>query len=138
MKRAFSQIKKHWIINLVTFVISLLVGGGIFCLVFFLKNKTILDAVDAATVACFVVLAIGLLLLAIHNGAFDMFTFGFKQLGNAIFSKDPRKDSDFYEYRDAKTEKRINSSYNFLAIILAGLLLLIAVIVLEIVYHATI
>lgn len=138
MKRAFIQIKKHWIINLVTFVISLLVGGGIFCLVFFLKNRTILDAVDAATVACFVILSIGLLMLAIHHGAFDMFVFGFKQLGSAIFAKNANKDNDFYEYRDAKTEKRNNSSYNYLAIVCAGLILLIAVVILEIVYHTSI
>ena len=74
-------------------------------------------------------------MMVTHFGAFDIFVFGFKQLFSLFFSKDPRRDGQFHEYRESNTEKRNNSSYNFIATIFAGLLLSIAIIVLEIIYH---
>ena len=137
MKRAFEQVKKYWKINVITLVISLLIGGGVFCLVFFLKDKNIVSAVDAATISAVSVLCIGLLFWMHHLGAFDTFAFGFKQLGSMLFAKEPRRDGKYQDYRQEKIEKRNNSSYNFIAIIFAGLLLCIALIVLEIIYRNT-
>ena len=134
MKRVFEQIKKYWLINLITLLVSLVVGAGIFCLVFFLRNQTIVAAVDGAAIAAFSILFLGLLFWMAHLGAFDTFAFGFKQLGSMLFAKDARKDGKYYEYKESKTEKRQSSSYNFVAIILAGLLLCIALLVLEIIY----
>ena len=138
MKKAFEQSKIHWKTNLITLIVSLLFGGGLFCLVFFLRNRTIVDAVDGAAIASVVVLFIGLLMFVAHLGAFDTFAFGFKQLGSMLFAKDARKDGKYYEYKEAKKEKRNDSSYNFLVVILVGLLLSISIIVLEIIYHSTI
>ena len=137
MKKAFEQIKKYWLINLVAFIVSIAVGAGIFCLFFFLRNKTLLDAVDGSALAAIVVLFSGLLLWVSHLGAFDTFAFGFKQLGSMIFAKDARRDGTFYEYKEAKNEKRADSSYLFVSVIIAGLALSIALIVLEIVYHTS-
>ena len=138
MKRAFAQIKKYWKINLITLAISLAIGGGIFCLVFFLKDRNIVSAVDAAAIGSVSVLCVGLLLWAHHLGAFDTFAFGFKQLGSMLFSKEPRRDGKYQDYRQQKIEKRNNSSYNFVAVIVAGLLLSISIIVLEIIYRVSI
>ena len=135
MKRAFTQIKKYWLINLLTLVISLIVGGGIFCLFFFLRGKTIVAAVDGSAVATVSILGIGLLVWMHHLGAFDTFAFGFKQLGSMLFAKEPRRDGKYQDYRQEKIEKRNNSSFNFVAIIVAGLLLSISLIVLEIIYR---
>ena len=137
MKRVVEQIKKYWLINLVTLLISLLLGGAIFCLFFFLRNQTIIAAVDGAAVATFIILFLGLLFWMAHLGAFDMFSFGFKQLGSMLFAKDARRDGPYAEYREQKREKRQNSSYYFVFVIIAGLLLGIALIVLEIIYHTT-
>lgn len=138
MKRAFAQIKKYWLINLITLLISLIVGGAIFCLMYFLRDKTIVAAVDGSALATVIVLFIGLLLWMHHLGAFDTFAFGFKQLGSMLFAKEPRRDGKYQEYREQKIEKRANSSYNFIAIIVAGLLLSISLIILEIIYRTTI
>ena len=134
MKNAFSQIIKYWKINLITLIISLVVGAGLFCLVFFLRNQTIIAAVDGAAIAGFTILFLGLLFWMSHLGAFDTFAFGFKQLGSMLFAKDARRDGKYEDYKQAKTEKRVNSSYNFVAIILAGLLICIALLILEIIY----
>lgn len=138
MKKAFSQIKKYWLINLITFFISLVVGAAIFCLIFFLRNQTIVAAVDGAAIGSIVVLFLGLLMWVAHLGAFDTFAFGFKQLGSMLFAKDARRDGTFQEYKENKAAKRDNSSYNFVMVIFAGLLLSISIIVLEIIYRASI
>ena len=137
MKRAFAQFKKYWLVNLITFLISLAVGAIIFCLFFFLRGQTLISAVDGAAVGAVSVLFLGLLFWMHHLGAFDTFVFGFKQLGSMFFAKDARRDGTYAEYREKKIETRTNSSYNFIAIIFAGLLLCIALVVLDIVYNAT-
>lgn len=138
MAKAFEQIKKHWGINLITFIISIVVGVIIFCLIFFLRNMALIDAVNGVAIGSLVVLLFGLLMWVSHLGAFDTIVFGFKQLGSMFFAKDARRDGDYADYKQNKAETRANSSYNFVAVIAAGLLLLIAVIVLEIVYHANV
>ena len=138
MKKAFTQIKKYWLINLITFILSLLMGGGIFCLFFFLRNQTIMAAVDGAAIGGMVVLFLGLLMWVAHLGAFDTFAFGFKQLGSMLFAKDARREGTFQEYKENKAAKRDNSSYNFVMVIFAGLLLSISIIVLEIIYRTSI
>ena len=137
MKRAFEQFRKYWLVNLITFFISLVVGAIIFCLMFFLRGQTLLSAVDGAALSAVSVLFLGLLFWMHHLGAFDTFVFGFKQLGSMLFAKDARRDGTYAEYRERKTESRNNSSFNFIAVIFAGLLLCIALLVLEIVYHAS-
>ena len=137
MKRAFEQFKKYWLVNLITFLLSLVVGAIIFCIMFFLRGRTLLSAVDGAALGAISVLFLGLLFWMHHLGAFDTFVFGFKQLGSMLFAKDARRDGSYAEYRERKTESRNNSSFNFIAVIFAGLLLCIALIVLEIVYHAS-
>jgi len=137
MKRAFEQFKKYWLVNLITFLLSLVVGAIIFCIMFFLRGRTLLSAVDGAALGAVSVLFLGLLFWMHHLGAFDTFVFGFKQLGSMLFAKDARRDGSYAEYRERKTESRNNSSFNFIAVIFAGLLLCIALIVLEIVYHAS-
>ena len=138
MKKAFAQIKKYWLINLITFIISLVVGIAIFCLIFFLRNQTIVAAVDGAAIGSVIVLFLGLLMWVAHLGAFDIFAFGFKQLGSMLFAKDARRDGTFQEYKENKATKRDNSSYNFVMVIFAGLLLSISIIVLEIIYRTSI
>ena len=138
MKKAFTQIKKYWLINLITFFISLVLGVAIFCLIFFLRNQTIIAAVDGAAIGSVVVLFLGLLMWVAHLGAFDTFAFGFKQLGSMLFAKDARRDGTFQEYKENKATKRDNSSYNFVMVIFAGLLLSISIIVLEIIYYSNI
>ena len=136
MKKALAQIKKHWLVNLITFIVSLVLGVGIFCLIYFLRDRTIVAAVDGMAIGAVVVLFLGLLFLVAHLGAFDTFAFGFKQLGSMLFAKDARRDGSFTDYRDAKKEKRDASSYNFVAVILAGIILCIALLVLEIIYKS--
>ncbi len=136
MKNAFIQFKNHWKINLLVFAISLVLGGIIFVLFFFLRNRSFMDAVNGVSLAALFVLLSGLLALLAFLGAFDTFAFGFKQLGSMMFAKNARRDGTYADYRDKKREKRTSSSHSYLAIIAAGLIILIAAIILEIIYHS--
>lgn len=135
MKKAFEQIKKHWLENLITLIISLLVGLTIFLVYFLLRNRTFISAVDGMTVGALFVLLSGLLSWMAHLGMFDMVSFGFIQLGHVLFSKNPRKGGEFVDYKEKKAEKRTNSGYTFVAIIVAGLALCIAFVILRILYN---
>lgn len=138
MRNVLTQIKNHWLVNLITFFIALSVGVSIFCLIFFLRDMTIVAAVDGAAIGSMVVLFLGLLMFVAHLGAFDTFAFGFKQLGSMLFAKDARRDGTYQEYKESVTERRNISSYNFIIVIATGLFLSISIIVLEIIYHASI
>lgn len=139
MKRAFSQVRKYWVVNLITFIISLVIFAGVFCAVFFTRpTKNIIDAIDGATVGSIVVLLLGLLMLMAHLGTFDLFAFGFKQMGSMLFAKDARKEGHYQDYREAKTAKRENSAYIFISVIFAGLFCSISILVLEIIFHSLI
>lgn len=135
MKNAFIQFRNHWLPNLITFLVSLVVGGVVFILFFFLRTRSFMDAINGTTIAALFVLLSGVLALLAHLGAFDTFAFGFKQLGSMMFAKNARRDGTYSDYRERKQEKRASSAHSYLAIIAAGLMLLIAVIVLEIIYH---
>ena len=134
MKKVFEQIRKHWLTNLITFLVSLVIGVAIFLVMFLTRNRTIVAAIDGVAVGGLVVLAMGLLYWLGFLGAFDFIAFGFKQFGSMLFAKDPRKAGYYYDYQDEKRQKRLNSSYNFFAMMLAGLLILIALPILYIVY----
>ena len=135
MKKVFEQIRKHWLTNLITFLVSLVIGVAIFLVMFLTRNRTIVAAIDGVAVGGLVVLAMGLLYWLGFLGAFDFIAFGFKQFGSMLFAKDPRKAGYYYDYQDEKRQKRLNSSYNFFAMMLAGLLILIALPILEIIYR---
>ena len=133
MKRAFQQVKKYWLINLITLAISLVIGGAIFCLAFFLKERNIVSAVNAAAISSVSILCIGLLLWMSHLGAFDTFAFGFKQLGTSMFGKKGNETKDFAGYKEQNRIKREEQPKIFLPILIAGLVFLLAMIVLRII-----
>ena len=136
MKRAFFQIRKYWLVNLITFIVSLMIFGGIFCAVYFTRPvKSIVGAIDGATVGSIVVLVLGLLMLLAHLGTFDLFAVGFKQMGSMLFAKDARKEGHYQDYRERKAVKRSNSSYVFVSVIFAGLLTALSIVILQIIYN---
>ena len=137
MRKAFIQIRKYWLANLITFIVSLFVFAAIFCAIFFTREvKNIIAAIDGAAIGSISVLSLGLLMWLSHLGTFDLFAFGFKQMGSMLFAKDARRDGYYADYRNDKMTKRSNSAYIFVSVILAGLLCALSVVVLEIIFHA--
>lgn len=128
----FRKYKKTYIL---TFIISLLVGIGIFCLYFFLNGYYVLNALNGVSIAA-VSLAASAGLMWVHSqGAFDTISYGFRQMFTSFFSKRPNKYNDMYSYKQAKNEKRASTPKTYFAILFAALIFALAIIALEIVYH---
>lgn len=127
--------------DIITFVISLGVGGIIF-LIYFLLNKDrygeISAGCNATILSAIILVSSGVLVWLSRLGAFDTFAYGFKQLGSSIFSKNPQKYNNMVEYKQDKYEKRKEKTNYYLFIILAGLLFGVATLILEIIYHTMI
>lgn len=136
MNRFTMNFKKFLKIYIISFVISILVGATIFLIYFFVKNQTLIDAVNAATIAFVSLLGAGLLALMARSGMFDSFSYGFSQLFTSMFSKKANTYNDFSAYREEKITKRSASPSIYLAIIFASILFGIATLVLFIILKA--
>ena len=123
---------------ILTFVFSLIFGAAVFCLYFFLKNQSLKDAVDACSVAGVALLGGGLMVVITRLGAFDTFSFGFKQLLTSMFNKDPNAYNSLADYKLQKYDERKTKKATYLMLFLAGGVYLLAVVVLEIILNTSI
>ena len=131
LKRDYKEI-------LITAGVSLFVGALIFCLMFFLNAHTLTQAINSSALAGIVLFGVAMLLFLGRLGAFDIFAFGFKQVANITFSKKVKTKYTYIEYRDEKNTKRAKASHYYLGMLFVALLFIIAVVVLEIIYHTAV
>ena len=124
------NFKKFLAYYLIAFGIAIVVGLIPFFLVFFINGS----ALDGVTLATVITLGLGGLMFVAHEGFFDIFAYGFKQMGTAMFSKKANANNDFPGYKEIKRTKREEGPKIFLSVLAAGLLFLIALIVLKIVF----
>ena len=137
MENFGSRIKKYWITYLITMAISLAVGAGIFCLVYFLGNQTDIALCNGLTLGGAIILGIGGLTWITRQGFFDFVVYGFKQLGSSMFNRHaPAKYDDLPTYKQEKNQKRISSPDYWFPIVIAGTLILIAGIIATIVFNS--
>lgn len=130
------RFKKYWKTLLITFIISLLVGVGLFFTMFFTGGRALKASTDGAALAAAVLLCSAGLVWVTRLGAFDTFAFGFKQLGHMMFTREkPNEYNSMREYNDKKMVKRASSPDFYLPILAAGTLFLIATIVLAIIFE---
>ena len=127
------NLKKFYKAYLIALAVSLVVGLIPFLLVFFNREGGIFGAAEGSTIAAIILLGIGGLAFVSYEGFFDIFVYGFKQLGSSMFSKKPNENNDFPGYKEAKRTKRTESPKLFLSILIAGALFLIIMIILRIV-----
>ena len=129
MKTFFYKYKSH----IITFLFSMIFGGIIFCLYFFLKGQTLKNAIDASTIAGVALIGGGLMVIITRLGAFDTFAFGFKQMFTSMFNKDPNAYNSLADYKLQKYDQRKLKKKTYLMLFLAGLLFILALIILEII-----
>lgn len=121
--------------DLITGLISLAIGAAIFCLYFFLSGINLVNACNGAALSGAVLVSAGILILLTRLGAFDTFAYGFMQLGTSMFGKKPCKYNDLVQYKEARNNERKKKTNYYYVIIIAGALFLIALLVLEIIFH---
>ena len=92
-----------------------------------------ISAINGVSIAAIVLLGVGGLIFVSFEGFFDIFSFGFKQLGTSMFGKKGNETKDFAGYKEQNRIKREEQPKIFLPIIIAGLVFLLAMIVLRII-----
>ena len=111
---------------LIAGIISFILGVFIFILIFLILNK---PAVDGLAFASLALLASSGLIWVAREGFFDIFSYGFKQLGNSMFSKKPNEFNNYSEYKNAKNEVREKRSKYFISVAIVGAFFLLATII---------
>ena len=130
-----ANFRKFFVAYLWTFIISIVVGITVFLLLFFLGPNQIsmIGALDGSTIAALALLGIGGLAFIANQGMFDSFSYGFGQLGSAIFAKKANKYNDYQGYLEKKRAIRASSPKYFMAILFASIPYLIATLILFII-----
>lgn len=118
---------------IIVFIIALFIGTGVFCAVYFTSESPLYAPTNSASIATVVLLSLGGLMWVVYEGFFDIFAYGIKQIGSSIFSKKANQDNDFATYKEQNREKRVSRPKMFIPILAAGVLFLIAMIILRIV-----
>lgn len=135
MSKFSDSFRAHKLHYILTGVISFLVGVGIFCLCFFLRGIEIVSAVNAVSYAAIALVASAVLYWVYEQGAFDIFAYGVKQVFSSAFSKNPNKYNDYPAYKADKAAIRAKSAHGYVSILFASIPFVVAIIVLEIIYH---
>lgn len=123
---------------IVTFLVGLIIGGVIFCLYFFIKGMTLINAINACSISGVSLFGVALIVIITRLGAFDTFSYGFKQMFSSMFGRDPNVYNSLADYKLEKYDQRKKKNASYLMFFLVGLLFFLAVIVLEIILHAII
>ena len=126
-----NEKKINWKPYIIAGIISLLLGLGIFFLFRFAFKFAYFDS--TAFAALILVSSAGLIWIS-REGFFDFASYGFRQFGNALFSKKPNEYNDFATYKNYKQETRENKSKYYLSMLIVGGLFLIVTIILFIIY----
>lgn len=129
--------RQIFIADIITFVISFLIGVAIFLIYFLVKGIHLLHALNAVTIAGVVLFCVSILVLLNRFGAFDTFVYGFKQMGSTMFTKNPTKYNNMADYKIAKAEERKTKGKYYIPIMIAAAIFLVATLILEIIYRAS-
>lgn len=122
------QKKKFTKTYVITSIISAVIGFGIFSIFVFAFKNPISDGFLGAGV---ILMSAGALCWIAHEGFFDFASYGFKQLGSMIFSKEANQHNSYEEYQVQKREIRKDSSKYFVVIMIVGLLYFVGVIIVD-------
>lgn len=123
---------------IVTFLVGLIIGGVIFCLYFFIKGMTLINAINACSISGVSLFGVALIVIITRLGAFDTFSYGFKQMLSSMFGRDPNVYNSLADYKLEKYDQRKKKKASYIMFFLDGLLFFLAVIVLEIILHTII
>lgn len=130
-KTGFLKHKKAY---LITFFVCLGIELAIFLLMFFLnEGHSVIRALNAATLAFFIMISISGLSFVTAAGTFDSMAYGFSQWGSSMFSKKPNKYHDFNEYKQQKVAKRSSSAKAYASMLFSTIPFFVVTIVLLIV-----
>ena len=133
-----SKFKKNLKYYLIAAAVALAFGIGFFCLFFFVRASRVgyglLNWQDSTIIVGIILGCAGALMGVAREGFFDIFAYGFKQLGGAIFSKHPHNYNDYPGYREDKKEKRVSSPKLFVSVLIVAAAFLVTSLCLYLAY----
>lgn len=135
MKKLKENFLSYWKTHLVVFIVGLILGTSIFLLWFYLNEKSLFDAVNAATLAFLINFAVGMFIYLGSTGMFDGIVYGFGQVFTSAFARKANKMNNYAGYVEQKRIKRSHGPFVQIGLIAASLIFLVLLIVLEIIYH---
>lgn len=122
---------------LITAGITLVIGVGLFFLFFFVvDNGGFVGAIDGTGITGLILISIGLLIFVSRQGFFDIFSYGFKQMGSMMFSRKPNENNDFAKYQQDKRISREKKSKYYLVIVAVGVLFVTAFIIIKLIFDS--
>lgn len=121
---------------LITTAIAFGIGTVVFCLMFFINGMGLIYATDGTALASLILLSTSGLVYVSRNGFFDIFSYGFKQLGAQLFSKNPTQYRDFAGYKENKRVVRSAKYKFYIPFLYVGLVFLAAAITLLFIYRS--
>ena len=123
--------KINWKPYIISGIISLLFGTFIFILFAVILKRS---PVDGTAYASIILISFAGLIWVTREGFFDIFSYGFRQLGTSIFSKKANEYNDFSTYKNYKYEIREKRPKIYLSLLIVGGLFLLATIILALIY----
>ena len=121
----------NWKPYIIAGVISLIIGLGVYFIFRFALKFAVVDSVAFGAI---ILASSGGLIWISREGFFDFASYGFRQFGNALFSKKPNQYNDYAGYKNYKQETRDNRSKYYLSLLIVGGVFLIVTIILFIIY----
>lgn len=119
---------------LIASAITLVIGGGLFCLFYFLVRKG--SIVDGLGYPAIILLSIGGLMFVSSCGFFDFLSYGVKQFGSLLFGRKPNNYNDYPGYRQYKADVRKKSPSYFGVVLIIGAIFFIATIIVLLVFKS--
>lgn len=127
------ELRKNLRSYIFAVILSTVIGITIFLIYFVLNKFTMYAAINGTSLSAVILLGIGGLMFVGSEGFFDVFAYGFKQLGTAMFGKKANEQNSFPDYKEQKRTIRENKPKFFISILFSGLIFLIAMIVVRII-----
>lgn len=139
-KKKFNIYRIFNIKNLIILLVSLAIGGLIPVLFCLIKEGgfSLLNLVDGFFVSGALLIGIGLMVIVLNMGTFDIIAVGFSNLFSVTKKEGTKKYDGVYEYQTNKEAKRQSERFYFIPIVLIGLIYLIVSIILLQVFNSTI
>jgi len=116
---------------IISAIISLVLGIFIFILIFLILKKPV---VDATAIPAIILISASILIWVAREGFFDIFSYGFRQLGTTMFSKKPNEFNNFASYKEMKNEVRDKRPKYYFSVAAIGVLFLVTTLILFLVY----
>jgi len=139
----FSSIKdffdEHNIVRHIGIVLAISIFGvGFLLLIYFMNNRTIIDACNGSFGAFAILFGIGSMQIIINYGTFDSLCYSFANMFATWQKGGQKKYVDLYVYKEIHAPARKKRKFYFVDWYIASGVLLVVAIILEIVYHVVV